>query len=321
MGPTLRVRLLGGLELRLDGRPLPPVESSRAEALLAFLLLHGPAAQPRQRLAFALWPDSTEAQARTNLRHVLHNLRRALPHLDRFLEVTPRTLRWRAEATGWLDVAAFEAALARADREADGGLAALREAVALYRGDLLEGRHDEWLLGERERLRQRFLGALERLAALLEARGELADAVGHAERLLREDPLREDAHRLLMRLHDARGDRARALRAYHACAATLERELGVAPSAPTRQLYEALLPTGAERHTGPVGALGGPPLVGRAAEWARLTALWRARPPSGWRAATSPATRPSCCWAPRTSACARRPARSARGWACPSCRT
>jgi AAA ATPase domain/Bacterial transcriptional activator domain len=150
-------------------------------------------------------------------------------------------------------------------------------------GDLLEGRHDEWLLGERERLRQRFLGALERLTALLQARGEVADAIGYAERLLLADPLREDAYRLLMRLHDARGDRARALRTYHACAATLERELGVAPSAPTRRLYEDLLPTGAERPTRPAGSLGGPPLVGRASEWTRLTTLWRAAEGGGAR--------------------------------------
>ena len=84
-----------------------------------------------------------------------------------------------------------------------------------------------------------------------------------------------------MGLHDARGDRARALRVYHACAATLERELGVEPSAPTRQLYDALLPpqpdpAGQQQQTGRVGLLGGPPLVGRGPEWARLTALWRA---------------------------------------------
>jgi DNA-binding SARP family transcriptional activator len=242
---ALHSRLLGELELRLDGMALPPLESARAESLLAFLLVHRQAPQPRQRLAFELWPDSTEAQARTNLRHVLHNLRRGLPDLDRLLEVTPRTLRWRVGAIGWLDVAAFEEALSRAEGEADAGLAALRDAVDLYRGDLLEGRHDEWLQGERERLRQRFLGALERLVALLEARGEQAEAIGHAERLLAEDPLQEEAYRLLMRLHDARGDRARALRTYHACTATLERELGVAPSAPTRRLYEGLLPSAA----------------------------------------------------------------------------
>ena len=130
---ALRIRLLGELDLRLDGRPLPPLESARAESLLAYLLLHREAPQSRQRLAFLLWPDSTEPQARTNLRHVLHNLRQALPDLDRFLQVTPRTLRWRPEGPSWLDVAAFRDALARAAGAADGGVAALREAVELYR--------------------------------------------------------------------------------------------------------------------------------------------------------------------------------------------
>jgi DNA-binding SARP family transcriptional activator len=118
----------------------------------------------------------------------------------------------------------------------------LREAVELYTGDLLEGCYDEWLFEERERLRQRYLDVLERLAALLEARGDDAEAILCAERLMRHDPLREETYRLLMRLHDARGDRARALRVYHACVATLERELGVEPSAPTREAYESLLP-------------------------------------------------------------------------------
>jgi DNA-binding SARP family transcriptional activator len=275
--PTLLIRLLGELDLRHDGASLPPLESARTASLLAYLLLHREAPQSRQRLAFLLWPDSTEPQARTNLRHVLHNLRRALPDPDRFLDVTPRTLQWRADAPFWLDVAAFEESLSRAERKADGGLAALQEAVDLYAGDLLEGGYEEWLLEEREWLRQRYLEALERLAMLLEARGEYARAILYAERLLRHDPLREETYRRLMRLHDACGDRARALRVYHACSAALERELGVEPSAPTREAYEALLPqelepTAAERQAGRVG---GPPLVGRTSEWARLTALWR----------------------------------------------
>ncbi|MFN8517227.1 MAG: AAA family ATPase, partial [Chloroflexia bacterium] len=273
--PALRIRLFGALELRVDGVALPPLESGRAESLLAHLLLHRETPQARQHLAFLLWPDSTEAQARTNLRHLLHNLRRALPVLDQYLDVTPRTLQWRVGASFWLDVAAFDAAVARAERErGEGALAALQEAVGLYSGDLLAGCYDEWILGERERLLGRYLAAVARLAELLEARGEQARAIGHAEQLLRHDPLREETYRLLMRLHDAAGDRARALRIYHACAATLERELGVAPSAATREAYEALLP--------PRGANGGqteravgPPLVGRAAERAHLVALWR----------------------------------------------
>jgi DNA-binding SARP family transcriptional activator len=188
--------------------------------------------------------------------------------------VTPRTLAWRADSPFWLDVAAFE-------ELADGDPEALAGAVALYRGDLLEGLDDEWLAEGRERLRRRCLQALERLVALLAERGDHAGAIPYAERLLRQDPLQEAAWRTLMGLHDARGDRARALHAYHACAATLERELGVEPSPPIRRAYEALLggresPDSAGPAAARAGPLGGPPLVGRAAQQAGLQALWRA---------------------------------------------
>src|SRR5829696_8407257 len=269
---TLQIRLFGELELRLGDEPLPALESARAESLLAYLLLHRDAPVPRQRLAFVLWPDSTEPQARTNLRHVLHNLRRALPGADRFLDITARTLRWRPDAPFRRDVAEFEAALARADGDP---VAALREAVDAYGGDLLEGSYDDWVRDERERLRELQIAALDRLASLLAARGEHTEAIRHAERLLRHDSLREDTYRLLMRLHDVRGDRARALRAYHACATELERELGIEPSAPTRAAYEALLPAREAAVAAPE-ALGGSALVGRSPERTRLAQLWRA---------------------------------------------
>jgi DNA-binding SARP family transcriptional activator len=276
---TLHIQLLGGVELRLDGVALLPLESARAESLLAYLLMRRDAPQSRQHLAFLLWPDSNESQARTNLRHVLHTLRHALPEPDHFLAKSSRTLQWRNEAHFWLDVAAFDEALARGERVApDDGVNALRDAVALYSGDLVPGCYDEWLAPEREHLRQRYLDALGRLTALLEARHELAAALDYAERLQREDPLDEETYRLLMRLHDARGNRARALQVYHLCAATLERELGVEPSSRTREAYEALLP--AERDTGSSTRaetpFGGMPLVGRAAEWTHLVRLWRA---------------------------------------------
>ena len=203
---------------------MPPLDSLRAESLLAYLLLRRGAAQRRQHVAFTLWPDSTESQARTNLRHVLHNLRRALPEADRFLDVGQRTLRWREEVPVWLDVEAFEQAVAGGRRE---------DAIEAYRGDLLEGNYDDWVLEERERLRELYLGTLESLAKELEAHGRFAEAIGYAERLLRQNPLREETYRLLIGLRDASGDRADALRTYHACATTLVRELGVEPSAAT----------------------------------------------------------------------------------------
>ena len=271
--PTARIRLFGGFDVALDGAGVPPLESARAESLLAYLVLHRDAPQSRQSMAFRLWPDSTEAQARTNLRHVLHNLRSRVPAVDRYIEITARTVRWRTEEPSWLDVAAFERLLATDD--ADGRTAALREAVGLYSGDLLEGHVDEWLLAERDRLRQRCLEALAELVARCEAQGELGEAISVAERLRRADPLREETYRQLMRLHAARGDRARAVAVYHDCSSTLERELGVAPAVETRAAYAELLsPEPAARGyvTPPVR---GPALVGRTAERARLTAAWR----------------------------------------------
>ena len=153
--------------------------------------MHRGVPQPRRRVAFLLWPDSTEAQARTNLRKALHTLRHALP--DGFLDGDTQTLRWRPDAPYTLDLAAFEDALERGD---------LRAAVAAYGGDLLDGSYDEWVLAERERLRDRYLDALERLA------GE-PDGLEYAERLVRLDPLREAGTRALMRLH-ARPRRPRA---------------------------------------------------------------------------------------------------------------
>ena len=232
---TLRVRLLGPVDLQLDNQPLPPLDSARAESLLAYLLLHRDAPQPRQRLAFLLWPGSSEGQAQTNLRKVLHTLRRALPDADRLIEIGPRTLRWRPDAPLWLDVERFERAVA------DGRSA---EAVGLYAGDLLEGRYDDWLTAERERLAGLHADALQRLARQHEQDHRWPEAIRCAERLIARDPLREDYHRLLIGLCRASGDRARAVRAYHVCATTLEDELGIEPAPETRVLYESLVAGG-----------------------------------------------------------------------------
>jgi len=155
---------------------------------------------------------------------------------------------------------------------------ALRTAVALYAGDLLDGSDDEWLREERERLRRRHLEALSELTELCEAVGELDEAAAVAERLLSEDPLREDVHRALIRVHAARGDRASGVRAYHRCATILERELGVEPSGATQWAYREVLASDPGERLQPGAALttGRPPLVGRTAERAALIAAWRA---------------------------------------------
>lgn len=268
-----RIRLLGEFQARLDGLDVSSLGSARIESLLAYLVLHRDAPQPRRRVASALWPDSAEAQARTNLRHVLHTLRQGIPGVERYVEITARTLRWRPDAPLRLDVDDFDALLAAVGDE--GRRDALRQAIALYDGDLVDGCPDEWLAGERDRLRRRHLDALAELARLCEACGELGEAVRHAEQLLRLDELREDVCRQLMRLHAARGDRATAVRVFHRCSTTLARELGVEPSEATRTAYRTLAAAAPGVATSPPERTGGPPLVGRAAEMARLATAWR----------------------------------------------
>jgi DNA-binding SARP family transcriptional activator len=244
--PTLYIQLLGAFRLRFDDRPVTALDLPRLQALLAYLVLHRAAPYARPHLAFRFWPDTTDAQARSNLRTLLQRLRHALPHADQFLQIDAQTVQWRTNAPWTLDVADFEQALAQADQaEHHSDPTALRkaltEAVDCYHGDLLPGWYDDWVLLERERLRQLFLTALERLILVLEREHDYPAAIGCAQRLLRHDPLHEVTYQHLMRLHALSGDRASALRVYHTCTTVLERELGVEPSPTTRDVYERLL--------------------------------------------------------------------------------
>jgi predicted ATPase/DNA-binding SARP family transcriptional activator len=244
--PVLKLYLLGGFRLLADEAAVMAINTPRLQSLLAYLVLHRHAPHPRSHLAFLFWPDSTEAQARTNLRYLIHQLRHALPQVELYLHTGDGALHWRADATFSLDVAEFEQAITQADRaEQAGDLAEMRttleQAVALYQGDLLPSCYDEWLLPERERLSQRFSAALERLILLLESQRDYPSAIGYSQRLLRYDPLLEAAYHHLMRLHTASGDRVGALRVYYTCAAVLEREMAVEPSVTIRAEYERLL--------------------------------------------------------------------------------
>ena len=232
---TLNVYLLGGFRLLYDGAPATTLNTSRLQSLLAYLILHGHAPQSRHSLAFLLWPNSTEAQAHTNLRTLVHRLRQALPEADRFLHADTQTLQWLSNAPFTLDVADFENAISFANSST-----ALRQAVDLYRGDLLPGCYDDWVLPERERLRQTFGEALERLLLLLERVQDYPTAIHYAHRLLWHDPLHETTYRHLMFLHALNGDRADALRVYQTCVAVLRRELAVEPSPITCDLYQRL---------------------------------------------------------------------------------
>jgi DNA-binding SARP family transcriptional activator/predicted ATPase len=281
--PILRIRLLGGFNLSCDDLPVQAVNSGRLHSLLAYLLLHRDAPQPRQHLAYLFWPDATEVQARNNLRQLLHQFRHVLPGADGFLTADTNTLRWRDNASFRLDVADFEHALAQAvaaaqsdGRDVQG--AALAEAVGLYRGDLLPSCYDEWIVPERERLRQRYLTAVALLVHVLDAQRDYSGAIQYAQAWIRHDPLAEDAYRALMRLLALTNDRAGALRVYQRCVRILRSELGVEPGPATHDIYQRLVQTEAPlpstaKHTRSFSTW--LPLVGRQREWERLQSVWQ----------------------------------------------
>lgn len=235
----LQVQLLGGFQAVWGETPLETVHSPRLQSLLTYLILHPDPPQPRQHLAFLFFPDSSEAQALTNLRNLYHLLHKALPEADRFLQSDRQRLRWRHDAPFTLDVTCFERALHSAITVKD-----WEEAIRLYSGDLLPGCYDDWILPERERLYQDFVAALEQLVSLFEQTDDYLKARQYAQRLLSTDPLREETYRRLMQLSASCGDHAEVMRYYNQCVQVLRRELGIEPGAETMALYQELLQCG-----------------------------------------------------------------------------
>ena len=271
---SLRIELLGGFRILADGRSPSRSLSARQQQLVAFLVLNaGRGATQRRRVGGALWPDSSDVQALTNLRRELHHLREDWPAVEACIGGGSRTLEWRDEALAVVDVLAFEASV---ERGLQGDRAALEEAAVLYKGDLLPDCTAGWIEGERERLRQRAREVLTRLVAILEQDRAFGEAIAHAQHLLRIEPVDEDAWCALMRCHARRGERATALHLYQQCAALLKKELGVQPAAATRLTYREILDLDSAAATTPAPPRTAVyPLAGRQSEWQALLAAWR----------------------------------------------
>lgn len=280
----IRIELLGKLRFSYGQQLLTSINTNRMRSLLAFLVLHGDAPQSREHLAFLLWPESSESQARTNLRQLLHYLRRALPVECSLLVSDNQTVRWRPDSSCAIDVVEFETAVAQAaEAEKEGNFngvrEALEEAARLYQDDLVPDLYDDWLQSKREQLRQQFAEALSRLAALLLRVGDCQAGIRHATRLVALDPLCEAYYLTLMRLHVRNHDRSSTLRVYHQCMRNLKRELGVSPGKAIQDLFmqalksEDLPITPAELP--PYAATKALPMVGRKMEWEGLLGCWR----------------------------------------------
>ncbi|MFQ5684200.1 MAG: BTAD domain-containing putative transcriptional regulator [Candidatus Binatia bacterium] len=237
----LTLRLFGGFEARLSTGPPLILPTKKAQGLLAYLALKPGQPHPRDKVTALLWGDKEEEQARHSLRQAISAIRKTLSHASpRWLVLEGDTMAL-APAAVEVDVVLFERFVS------DGSPSALEQATALYRGDFLEGldvkeeMFEEWLMAERERLRELALDASAKLLAHQLKNNLDEAAIQAALRLLGLDPLQEGVHQILMGLYVKNGRRGAALMQYQRCVEILQRELGVEPEPETKQLYQDIL--------------------------------------------------------------------------------
>ena len=201
-------------------RPAAYDGSSRTVALLAFLAVRAGLPQSRQRIASLFWPDSTDAQALTNLRRELHHLRHVLGD-EPSLVVTSSDLCWRDTETSCVDIRIFDmerkAALAAAS-DSTRILAHATSAIAQYGGEFLPGMYDDWVLTARAQLERQCVDLCDLICETRMRTGELTGGADIARRRIQLQPLEESGYRTLMQLQAELGDRAGAVTTYHHCA-------------------------------------------------------------------------------------------------------
>ncbi|WP_425861396.1 ATP-binding protein [Arthrobacter sp. TWP1-1] len=241
----LRLNFLGEQRVSEEAAAdAPSLLVGRALEILAVLVVNAGRPQERERLAGLLWPESSDRQARTNLRRELHGLRQ-LPGVAGCIHMDGTALVWRDGPGCSVDLRDFrinsDLAMHRGGHGKGGGL--LHHgflAINCYTGDLLPGLYSEWVLAARESLHRECVELCDMVAAAASA-VEPGRALAAARRRLQLEPLEEVGYQKLMELQSAAGDAAAAVRTYHRCSATLEQELGVAPGPHTRALARSLL--------------------------------------------------------------------------------
>ena len=266
---SLEIKLFGGLELRgSDGAPLA-LPSRVARSLLAYILTHRDRSHPRERLIAVFWPELPEQTARRRLSQALWRIQQVLG--DGLLETDPLAVRLNPRAPIRLDLETFEATFGG---DPSGviptGLSSerLSEAIQSFRGEFLDGLDDDWVLEAREAFRERYLVGLERLARDAEAFGGFERALELARRVVSLEPMREQAHREVMRLCLILSRPREALEQYERCRRVMLEEFGEQPDAQTRGLYQRIQigESSAQPGTSPLEVGASLPLVGRERE-------------------------------------------------------
>jgi DNA-binding SARP family transcriptional activator len=240
---------LGPLEVHVAGRRIPKWNSLKARAVFQYLLIHQDRPTRRDVLMELQWPNHSHNSARNNLNVALYSLRNTLDGLGQSAQ--PVLYRdgcyfLNPELTWWVDrneflLALDNAQLARRTSQPAQVISAYHRAIQLYRGPLFEDdASGEWYLPEQRQLKELYVLALEEVAEIHFALGELSEAVRFGRLAVRTDPCCEPMHRMLMRYYASQHRQQLVSRQYRVCATALYDELGVHPDEETVQLFRKL---------------------------------------------------------------------------------
>ncbi|MCE7985208.1 MAG: hypothetical protein DYG89_28890 [Caldilinea sp. CFX5] len=288
--PTLTISLLGGFSVTAAGEARTAFAYDKVRGLLAYLVVEADRPHRRDWLATLFWPDQARRSALQSLSQALYQLRRALGETagaTPYLLTTPQTVQFNTHSDFWVDLHEFTQRLDACTGHTHTHLytcadclARLAQAVALYRGHFLAGfsladspEFDEWTLLQRERFQRLALDALRTLTTAYERQGVYDQALRYGQQWLALDPWQEEAHRALMRLFAASGQRAAALTQFATCRRLLADEVGAEPAAETVALYQRIRDADgqplslATHHNLPSPAT---PLIGRRQELATI---------------------------------------------------
>lgn len=245
----LQIRLFGDVTVLHPSDPTPLKLSRSTQAFLAYLLMQKHLV-PRDLLMDLFWVDYRPDRARSSLTTAIWRLRQLLEpdgvQPGTYL-VTKNTgeVGFNWESSHWLDTESFEQDISPLLHKpllalCDDDMKRLNGSLTLYRGELLEGIYEDWALRERERFRSLYLNCLTRLMEFHASRHDLDQSIAYGHEILRQDPLREEIHRDLMRMYLDSGQRRLAIRQYTQCRDLLMQELGIPPLEETQALYQQI---------------------------------------------------------------------------------
>ncbi len=234
--------LLGRPDISKDGESLK-ISRRKSRGLLFYVAAQNHPVH-RQTLMEILWPDLPRQSAQQTLRTSLYGLKKELGKALLIDDQTVGLSTFGLNTDVQVDLVEFTAKLDSAGEDRT----ALADALTLYKGDFLQGFYlpengtfEDWMLFERDHLRQKAVNGYAKLALLLANQGEFQQSLANLDLALAFNPLQEDLQRERIRIHFLAGDRPGAIQRYDELRKLLDKELGVPPMVETRKLYDAIL--------------------------------------------------------------------------------